>query len=270
MLVALCLLATAVAGYRAYTGLRLAGLLRELYSGDEFAERDAVMGLAQLGRPAMDALVAAIRSGYPRVQPLAAEALGRIGPASTARIIEELEAPQRGDGWFWDALAHNGRSAVPYLTSQLQSRDGQDRMRAARALSVIGFAAEDAHAALARAATTDADRGVRREAAHTLYRIGKEGERELDRASRMPLDPVVVEDLRKAQYSSGLLEKASCLQGTLPPPDPPYVVEVRRKAARDARALVVSAAVSVVLLSLAAALSIPTRRTQARAPREPR
>ena len=270
MLVALCLVATAVAGYRAYTGLRLAGLLRELHSGDEFAERDAVMGLAQLGRPAMDVVVAAIRSGYQRVEPLAAEALGRMGRASTARITQELEAPQRGDGWFWDALAHNGRSAVPYLTSQLQSRDSGDRMMAAYSLSMIGSAAQDAREVLVAVATTDTDRAARREAARALYRLGDEGKRELDRASRMARDPAAAEDLRDAPDPSWLLGKAQCLQGTLPPPDPPYVVEVRRKAARDARALVVSAAASVVLLLLAAALSIPTRRTQARAPREPR
>ena len=124
---------------------KVAELIGRLADNDTMVRRTAVLGLEAIGKPAVPALSEALRDENWHKRRLAAESLGKIGPAAA--------------------------DAVPALAMIFNDENAQVRQSAAEALGRIGRDTPAAVDAL-RIALDDGVVNVRRSAAQALVRVG--------------------------------------------------------------------------------------------------
>jgi HEAT repeat protein len=153
---------------------RITRYAHQLKANNPDDRRLAAETLGRIGpaaEPAVATLVEALGDPDTAVREAAAVALGRIGPAAAPALqalVKALADPvvRRVAAW---SLAGLGPAAVPVLTAALADPDV--RKSATYALGRVGPAAEPAVAALT-AALADTDTDVRQAAAYVLERIG--------------------------------------------------------------------------------------------------
>jgi HEAT repeat protein len=147
---------------------------------DGVLRRDAARCLGQMGpaaRPAVPALVEALRDADDVTRVLVAEVLGRIGPGAAAAVPALAEALREPDDPISrtaaGALEQIGPVSVPALLGALHDQDSGVRVRAARALGAIDHRSPAAVAALTEA-IRDPEAGVRVRAAEALWLIAED------------------------------------------------------------------------------------------------
>ena len=140
---------------------------------DKSVRRYAIEALGQIGDAAVPTLIAAVKNGDQDVlgRVSAAEALGQIGAPAVGPLIDAVKDGDQGvRRYAARALGHVGASAVEPLIATLKDGD-QDvlgRVSAAEALVNVGTPAVEP----LLAAMADGDECVRRYAARGLGRIG--------------------------------------------------------------------------------------------------
>jgi hypothetical protein len=106
-------------------------LITNLASSDRTARQDARQSLVNIGRPAVDALAAALAHGEVRVRWEAAKALQQMAdPAIAPALVSALEDDDSGVQWIAaEGLAFLGREGVVPLLNALMTRSDSSRLR---------------------------------------------------------------------------------------------------------------------------------------------
>jgi HEAT repeat protein len=158
-----------------YEGQGLSELAKQLYANDAVERGAAAAGLANIGEPAIPALVKALHKGHRSVQAFAAAALGEIGPKAQSATPDLISLFDSGDAFVSahaiEGLSGIGAPAVPALTAALTNSSVQVRAWSTITLGRIGTDARAASLSIARG-LSDSDVLVRVSSADALRAIG--------------------------------------------------------------------------------------------------
>ncbi|HEX8200535.1 MAG TPA: alpha-L-fucosidase, partial [Isosphaeraceae bacterium] len=153
-----------------------------LHQGDVRQRREVARALADLSRPAPEAvpaLLLALHDADAEVRWRAELALGRTGPAAVPGLIRALDDPdpalRRGAAFVLGPLGPRAGAAVPALIRSARDRDARVRCWSVKALGDIGGDSDAIAPALAEA-LRDPDGDVRRVAVVGLIGLGPAGQ----------------------------------------------------------------------------------------------
>ncbi len=150
--------------------------IKQLESTNQQQRVSAMESLVNLGKPAVPALIQALKDKNPSVRSSAAIALGKMGVLATPAVpslsnaLQDENLEVRRNAAI--AMGKLGRKAlVPYLIARLQSQDASVRYSATHALSRFGADAEPAIPQLIKA-IGDSNKSVRFGAVNAVGNLG--------------------------------------------------------------------------------------------------
>ena len=112
----------------------IAKLIKELGDEERIVNLNAIEALAEIGKPAIPALIEALKDGDSNVRSNAAKTLGKIGPAAKDAVPALIYAlgddKESVSDNVYDALRKIGTSVIPELIKALGSTDDLIRLHA--------------------------------------------------------------------------------------------------------------------------------------------